>query len=180
MAKDANGATWDTTNANDSVLQGITNTEQRASVIRDFTLVPGTTTGEEEASYDFVLGLTPADPTYPGGGSLTVAGAQVAGPSGGNPRYKITLPAYSGYSYEVYGNPTLGSLGWGALPFSLTQVGTIDRNIFTATSDGPLDLYLEAKAVKGFYFVSFRVPGANTGTPGSGTVGGGPGGLPPG
>jgi hypothetical protein len=26
-------------------------------------------------------------------------------------------------------------------------------------------IYLEAKAVKGFYYVSFRVPGANTGTP---------------
>ncbi len=178
-AKDASGNVWDTTNANDSVLLGISDTTQRASVIRDFNLVPGSATGEQETSYDFVMGLTPADPAYPGSGSLTVAGGAVAGPSGSAPRYKITIPAYSGYSYEVYGNPTLGSLSWGALPFSLTQLGTIDRNIYTAAADGSLDLYLSARSVKGFYYVSFRVPGANIGTPGSGAVGGGPGGPPP-
>ena len=32
-------------------------------------------------------------------------------------------------------------------------------------SNGTLNLYLEEKAAKGFYYVSFRVPGANTGTP---------------
>jgi len=174
---DANGLTWDTTNSNDSVLVGISNAEQRASVVRDFELVPGTTSGEEQASYDFVMGLTPLDPIYPNGGSLTVAGTLVPGSTSANPRYKVTVPAYAGYSYEIYGKPTLGALGWGALPFTLTQTGAIDRNIETATVDGSLDLYLEAKSVKGFYFVSFRVPGANTGTPG--TVGGGPGGPPP-
>jgi len=165
--------------ATTSVLQGISDATQRASIIRDFTLVPGTVIGEHQTTYDFVMGLTPADPVYPGGGSLTIAGTLAPGP-GGSPRYKITVPAYSGCSYEVYGNPTVGALGGNSLPFSLTQTGNIDRNIFTATADGSLDLYVQAKSVKGFYFVSFRVPGANTGTPGSGTVGGGPGGQPPG
>src|SRR5215468_9581073 len=146
-----------TTNANDMVLTGITDAAQRASVIKDFTAVSGTTTGEMETTWDIVMGLTPVEPTYPGGGSLVVAGTVVAGPSG--PRYRITIPAYAGYSYEIYGNPTLGSLAWGALPFSLSQLGTIDRNIYTATSEGTLNLYLEAKAAKGFYYISFRVPG---------------------
>jgi len=77
----------------------------------------------------------------------------------------VTVPAYTGYAYEIYSNPTLADLGWAALPFSLGQTGTIDRNIHTATSDGTLDLYLEAKSAKGFYYVTFRVPGANKGTP---------------
>jgi hypothetical protein len=111
------------------------------------------------------MGLTPVEPTYPGSGSLVAAGALVAGPSGGNPRYKITIAVYTGYSYEVYGNPTMGDLAWGALPFSLTQTGTIDRNIYTATSEGTLNIYLETKSAKGSYYISFRVPGANTGTP---------------
>jgi hypothetical protein len=51
------------------------------------------------------------------------------------------------------------------LPFSLSQTGAIDRNEQTVTSDGSLKLYVEQKAVKGFYYVSFRIPGANTGTP---------------
>ena len=89
----------------------------------------------------------------------------VAGPSGGNPRYKISVPVYTGYSCEVCGNPTLANLSWGALPFSVTQTGAISRNIYTATSEGTLELFTEAKSTKGFYYVSFRVPGANLGTP---------------
>lgn len=165
VAKDASGNTWDTTNANDMVLTGITDATQRASVILDYTAVPGTTTGEVQARYDFVMGQTPVEPTYPNGGSLIVSGGAVAGPTAASPRFKISIPAYAGYSYEVYGNPTMGSLSWSALPFSLSQTGAIDRNIYTAATDGTLDLYLETKAVKGFYYVSFRVPGANVGTP---------------
>lgn len=164
VPRTAAGVQWSTTNANDMVLTGITNAEQRASVIRDFTPVAGTTTGEMETTWDIVMGITPVEPTYPGGGSLVVAGGLVAGPAG-TPRYRVSIPAYAGYSYEVYGNPTLGGLAWSALPFSLTQTGTIDRNIQTVTADGELDLFLEAKSVKGFYYVSFRVPGANVGTP---------------
>ncbi|HVY70706.1 MAG TPA: hypothetical protein VHH73_12320, partial [Verrucomicrobiae bacterium] len=179
VARDASGKTWDTTNANDSVLSGIADAAQRASVIRDFIAVSGTTTGEQETTYDFVMGLTPVEPTYPNGAGLVVAaGALAAGPVGGNPRYEITIPAYTGYSYEVYGNPTMADLSWGALPFALSSTGTIDRNIHTVTAEGSLKLYLEAKSAKGFYYVSFRVPGANTGTPGSGAAGGGPGGPP--
>ena len=73
--------------------------------------------------------------------------------------------AYTGYTYEIYGNPTMADLGWKALPFAVSQTGTIDRNKHTATADGSLNLYVERKAERGFYFVSFRVPGANTGTP---------------
>ena len=41
----------------------------------------------------------------------------------------------------------------------------INTNKFIAGSNGTLDLYVEEKAAKGFYYVAFRVPGANTGVP---------------
>ena len=152
-------------NASDGILNAIADADQRNSVILNFTALPGTTTGEEQTTWDFVTNITPVEPIYPGGGSLVVAGAVVAGPAGGNPRYRLSVPAYTGYNYEVYGNPTLADLSWTALPFSLTEAGAIDRNIFTATADGTLHLFVEAKSARGFYTVSFRVPGANTGTP---------------
>jgi len=164
-AYDLNGNAWATQNANDMVYSGIADAAQRASVALDYTAVPGTTTSEVQTRWDFVSQFTPVEPTYPNGGSLVATGTAVAGPTGGNPRYRISIPTYAGYSYEIYGNPTMANLAWGALPFALTQTGTIDRNIYTATSEGTLDLYVEAKSAKGFYFVSFRVPGANTGTP---------------
>jgi protocatechuate 3,4-dioxygenase beta subunit len=164
-AYDLNGQQWATQNSNDNVFSTITNAEQRAAVLLAFTAVPGTTTGEVQATWDFVSGFTPVEPTYPGAGSLVTTGTLVSGPPGGNPRYKITVPAYVGYTYEIYGNPTFADLEWKALPFALTQTGTIDRHKQTATSEGPLDLYVEAKAEKAFYKISFRVPGANTGTP---------------
>ena len=155
----------DPSNPSDGILNSISNADQRNSVILNFTPVPGTTAGEEQAMWDFVSGITPVEPVYPGGGSLVVAGALVAGPAGGNPRYRLSVPAYTGYSYEIYGNPTLADLSWMALPFSITQTGAIDRNIFTATGNGTLHLFVEARAARAFYTVSFRVPGANTGTP---------------
>ena len=151
-------------NASDGVLNGIANAAQRASVILSYSSVPGSSTGEVQATWDIVMGLTPVDPTYPGG-SLIVRGDVVPGPVGGNPCFRLRFAAYAGYSYEVYGNPTLGPLAWGALPFSLTQTGAMDRNIHTASAAGTLDLFVEAKSSKGFYYVAFRVPGANTGTP---------------
>jgi protocatechuate 3,4-dioxygenase beta subunit len=169
----SSGVAWSTTNTNDSVLSGVTDSAQRASVIRDFSPVAGSALGEVATTWDIVMGITPIEPTYPGG-SLIVAGVPVSGPTGGNERYRIRFPAYAGYSYEIYGNPTLGELSWAALPFSLSQTGTIDRNIFTASSESALDLFVEQKAVKGFYYVSFRIPGADVGTPGSGAAGGGP------
>lgn len=108
VARDLNGNTWAQQNSNDMVYTGITDAAQRASVLLDYTGAPGTTTGEVQATWDFVSGFTPVEPTYPGGGSLTVGGAQlVAGPRGGNPRYKITFPAYTGYTYEILREPDL-------------------------------------------------------------------------
>ena len=159
-----NGTQWATQNSNDNVFSTAP-AAQRAGMLLDFTAVPVTTTGEVQATWDFVSGYTPVEPTYPGGGSLAIAGTLVTGPTGGSPRYRLTVPAYAGYTYEIYGNPTLADLEWKALPFSLIQTGTIDRHKHTAPAEGSLDLYVEAKAVKGFYTVSFRVPGANTGTP---------------
>src|ERR1022692_592719 len=167
-----------TQNSNDMVFTGITDAAQRAAVNLTYTTVDAAT-GAVAANFDFVAGLTPVDPTYPNGGSFVVAGTQVAGPGGTN-RFKISIPAYTNYTYEVYGNPTLANVGntitnwdssyltnmsWGALPFSLAQNGAINTNKFTAASNGTLNLYLQEKAVKGFYYISFRVPGANTGTP---------------
>ena len=151
-------------NASDGVLNGISNADQKASVILSYAPVPGTTTGEVQTTWDIVMGQTPVDPSYPGGGSLIIAGAPVAGPTNST-RFKLSVPAYTGYTYEVYGNPTLGALAWSALPFSLSQVGTINTNKFTAAGNGTLNLYLTEKTNKGFYYVTFRVPGANTGTP---------------
>jgi protocatechuate 3,4-dioxygenase beta subunit len=164
VPKAANGSTWGTTNDNDMVLQGITDADRRASVIKDYTAVPGSTSGEVQTIWDIVMGLTPMYPPYPGGGSLLITGTTVPGPTN-SVRFQLSIPVYANYTYEVYGNPTLADLAWSALPFSLTQNGTVSTNKFTAASDGTLNLFLEQKAVKGFYYVSFRVPGANTGTP---------------
>ena len=57
----------------------------------------------------------------------------VAGPTNST-RFKISVPAYAGYTYEVYGNPTLGPLAWSALAFSLSPAGTINTNKLTAGS----------------------------------------------
>ena len=176
-AYDGNGNTWATQNANDMVWAGITDSAQRASVTKDFTVVDAAT-GSVATSWDITMNYTPVDQTYPAG-SFVIAGTPVAGPTNST-RFKISFPAYANYTYEIYGNPTLGNAGysltnwgsssltnmsWAALPFSLTQAGTINTNKFTASSSGNQDLYLQEKAVKGFYYVSFRVPGANTGTP---------------
>ena len=178
---DSNGnntaTAWAQQNANDMVYTGITDSAQRAAVTLDYTTMDAAT-GAVAANFDFVIGYTPIEPVYPSGGFI-VAGQPVAGPTN-TTRFKISIPAYANYTYEVYGNPTLlgagGSLtnwnsanltnmGWGALPFSLSQTGVINTNRFTASANNTLDVYLEEKAAKGFYFVSFRVPGANAGTP---------------
>jgi len=164
-AYDLNGNSWATQNANDMVFSAITNAAQRASVLLDYSPLPSTTTGEVQANWDFVSQFTPVEPAYPGGGTLVVAGTAVPGLAAARDRFKISVPAHSGYTYEIYGNPTLAELAWAALPFSLTQTGMIGRNKYTATADATLDLYLERESAKGFYYVSFRVPGANTGTP---------------
>lgn len=163
-AYDLNDQVWSTQNSNDNVFSTVP-AAQRAGLLLDFVAVPGTTTGEVQASWDFVSGYTPVEPAYPGSGSLIATGALVEGPIGGNPRYKITIPAYTGYTYEIYGNPTFADLEWHALPFANSQTGATDRHKHTATSEGALSFYVEARAAKGFYQISFRPAGANTGTP---------------
>jgi len=162
-AYDNHGSVWSTQNSNDNIFRNLS-TAQRASVLLDFLPVEGTGTGEVSANWDFVSGYTPVDPSYPAPGGFVASGEPVAGP-GGRTRYKLTVPAYANYCYEVYGNPTVADLGWAALPFSLTPTGEIDRHQHVATAEGPLSLYVEAEALRGFYKVSYRVPGANTGTP---------------
>ena len=184
VARGPDGKVWNTTNDNDGELRGIRDAAQRVAVIRDFTKVPGSV-GEEQATFDIAMGLTPMEPAYPGsgaeGGHLVVKCDELPAANGVKARFKVTVPAYVGYSYEVYANPTMGNLGWAALPFAFSATAKIDRNIHTATAEGALDLYVERPSVKGSYYVAFRVPGANTGTPGSGGegFGPGPGGRPP-
>src|SRR5207302_7186761 len=146
-------------------------------VTLDYLPVPGTVAGEVYANFDFVRNVTPVEPAYPSG-SFIIAGAQVAGPTNST-RFKLSIPAHTNYTYEVYGNPTLldaGSvtninlpyrtnMGWAALPFSLSQNGSINTNRFTATANGTPNLYLRERAARGLYYVSFRVLGANKGTP---------------
>ena len=158
-----NGSQWATQNSNDNIFASLT-AAQKASILLDFLPVEGTTTGEVYANWDFVSGFTPVEPTYPGSGGFIAAGQAVIGPNN-TVRYKLTFPVYAGYCYEVYGNPTLADLEWAALPFSITQTGAIDRHKHVVTAEGSLSIYVEAEALKGFYKVSFRVPGANTGTP---------------
>lgn len=57
--KEPDGTLWPITNAKDSVLSGIQDAAQRASVIRTFTPVDGAPTGEEQTTWDIVMGRTP-------------------------------------------------------------------------------------------------------------------------
>ncbi|TCO84377.1 protocatechuate 3,4-dioxygenase beta subunit [Chthoniobacter flavus] len=179
----ADGKVWSTTNETDMVLRGVRDPEQRAAIIRDFTAMPDSAAGEQQTTWDIVMGLTPVEQPYPGAedGVLVLAGTAMP-TAGGKPRFKITVPAQSGYSYEVYADPTLGKLGWAALPFSLSASEKPDRNIHTAKTEGALDLFVEKESVKGYYHVAFRIPGANLGTPGDMGFGGpgGPRGFGPG
>jgi len=147
-AYDLSGNAWATQNSNDSVYTGITDAAQRAAVNLTYKAVPGTTSGEVYGNYDFVPGLSPVEPTYPGG-SFVIAGAQVAGPTN-SVRFKLSIPARTNFTYEVYGNPTMldaGSvtninlphrtnMGWAALPFALAQTGRINTNRITAKTNG--------------------------------------------
>lgn len=185
VPRGADGKPWSTTNENDGVLRGVRDAEQKASVIRDFKPVAGSAAGEEETAWDIVMGLTPMEQPYPNaeGGVLVLPATEVAAGPSGKQRFKITVPTQPGYSYEIYANPTMGNLGWAALPFAIEAKSGVDRSIYTATGEGPLDLFVEKASVKGFYHVSYRVPGANTGTPGDfgGRPPGGPRGpRPPG
>lgn len=167
---------WQTQNAADMVFSALT-TAQQAAVNLTYSTVD-TTTGAVGGYFDYVPGVTATDPSYPAG-SFAVAAQNVAGPGGTN-RFMVSIPAYTNYTYEVYGNPDLSDLnsltnlgsqssltnmGWAALPFALTQAGSINTNVFTAPTNGTLNVFLKEKSANGFYFVTFRPPGANVGTP---------------
>ena len=150
--------------ASDGVFSPLTAAE-KALLPLNYTAIPGTTTGEQQATFDFQVNLTPTEPVYPVAGGCVYKGVPVAGPSS-TVRYKISFPAYTGYEYEVYGNPTLDDVAWRALPFSLTQTGTLDRNRHVATSTASLDIFVnEHAANRCAYKVSFRPVGSNFGTP---------------
>ena len=163
-ALDTSGNAWATQNASDGVFSPLTAAE-KTLLLLNYTAVPGTTTGEQQAAFDFQVNLTPTEPTYPVASGCVYKGVPVAGPSS-TVRYKISFPAYTGYEYEVYGNPTLDDVSWRALPFSLTQTGTLDRNRHVATATASLDIYVnELAANRCAYKVSFRPVGSNFGTP---------------
>jgi protocatechuate 3,4-dioxygenase beta subunit len=57
----SDGTIWPVTNARDSVLNGVRDAAQQASVIKDFTPVVGSVLGEEQTTFDIVMGFTPSD-----------------------------------------------------------------------------------------------------------------------
>jgi protocatechuate 3,4-dioxygenase, beta subunit len=59
--KSADGSIWPVTNARDSVLNGIQDAVQRASVLKIFSPVVGSAIGEEQTAWDIVMGFTPSD-----------------------------------------------------------------------------------------------------------------------
>ncbi|WP_051944872.1 hypothetical protein [Verrucomicrobium sp. BvORR106] len=161
---DLNGKLWAQQNDNDGVLRGVRDATQRAALIRKFSKVAGAAGDEESTVWDIVMGSATMEPSYPNtpGGELIVPGEAVGSSKS---RWKIAVPAYPGYAYEVYANPTHGTLGYAALPFALTAEGKVDRNITVAEKEGTLTLYVDKPSVKGAYLVGYRVPGANLGTP---------------
>jgi protocatechuate 3,4-dioxygenase beta subunit len=57
--------TGESGNASDSVLNGVTNAAQRASVIVDWAALSGSALGELSAKFDVILGFTPAETPTP-------------------------------------------------------------------------------------------------------------------
>jgi protocatechuate 3,4-dioxygenase beta subunit len=162
------GTAWSTQNNNDNVFSTLT-TAQLAEALLTFSAVAGTTTGEVAATWDYYSGLTPAEHTYLGNNGRFEAEKLeiVAGPTSGTYRTKITIPAYTGYTYELYTSSTLGELDTQQIPFSLTQTGAVANHKYTATSTGSLSFYVPIKSAdtRRFYSVAYRIPGANTGVP---------------
>ena len=162
------GTVWATQNANDNVFAGLT-AAQKAVALLNFTAVPGTTTGEKAASWDYYSSLAPVDHTYLANNGRFEATRleNVAGPAGGSRRMKITIPAYTGYTYELYTSTSLLDLDSRQIPFSLTQTGVVGNHKYTATSAGDLSFYVPVleSDPRRFYSVAYRIPGANTGTP---------------
>jgi protocatechuate 3,4-dioxygenase beta subunit len=163
-----NGTTWATQNANDNVFATLT-AAQRAGLLLNFSAVPGTSTGEMAATWDYYSGLTALETTYPSSdGQFTADKIEiVAGPAAGTYRSKITLSAYTGYTYELYTGTSLDELETRSVPFFLSQTGAVANHKYTATANGSLSFYVPITNTdtRRFYTIAYRVPGANTGTP---------------
>jgi len=167
IAYSLTGAQWATQNSNDNVFSTAP-AAQRAAMLLTPAQVPGSSPAEYAATWDYYSSLTPVDHTYLGNGGQFVVDKMetVAGPPGSH-RAKITIPAYTGYTYELYTGTTLDELDRRQIPFALTQAGAAGNHKYTATSTGALSFYvpLANAEVRRFYSVSYRIPGANTGTP---------------
>jgi protocatechuate 3,4-dioxygenase, beta subunit len=167
IAYSLTGAQWATQNSNDNVFSTVT-AAQRASMLLSYTPVTGGAAGEVAATWDYYSALAPVDHTYLGNSGRFEATVVeiVAGPTG-TYRAKITIPAYSGYTYELYTSTTLGDTDSSQIPFALTQAGAVGNHKYTAASAGSLSFYVPLKDAntRRFYSVSYRIPGANTGTP---------------
>lgn len=88
-----NGSTWATQNNNDNVFAGLTTT-QKADLLLNFTAVPGTTTGEMAATWDYYSGVTALEHTYlANGGQFAVEKLEFVSAGTGEYRAKITIPA---------------------------------------------------------------------------------------
>lgn len=162
------GKSWATQNSNDNVFSGVPSA-QLSDMLLNFTAVPGTTTGETAAEWNYYSGLTPPEHVYlaNNGRFLVEKFELVEGAAGGSLRARISIPAYPGYTYELYATTTLAELDRRCIPFALTRTGSVAYHKYTASSSGTLDFYVpvaNADASR-FYFVSYRIPGANTGTP---------------
>lgn len=162
------GAVWATQNSNDNVFSTVT-AAQRATMLLSCTAVEGGAAGEVATTWDYYSSLTPLDHTYlANSGSFVVEKMEiVAGPTAGAYRAKLTIPAYTGYTYELYTTTSLEDLSQRQIPFALTQTGAVGNHKFTATSTGSLSIYvpLTSADTRRFFSVSYRIPGANTGTP---------------
>ena len=161
------GQVWATQNANDNVFSTVT-AAQRATMLLSYTPVAGGATGEVSATWDYNSSLAPVDHTYAANGGQFVADKMeiVAGPSG-TYRVKITIPASTGYTYELYTTTTMGETDSRNIPFALTATGAAGNHKYTATAAGSLSFYVPITNAdaRRFYSVSYRIPGANTGTP---------------
>lgn len=164
IAYDLNGNQWSSQNSNDNIFASLT-AEQKSLVLLDYQPVEQAVDDEVEASFDFQVSLTPVEPSYPEPGGLIVRGEPTVSTTSSQRLFKLSFPAYEGYTYEIYANPTLADLDWKALPFCLDGSGVSDRNKHTMLSSETLTLFVTQPAERGFYKVSYRVPGANTGTP---------------
>lgn len=157
----------DSRNESDILYRRIPTQSQKDAITLDFSPLPGSEVGagEEFTEWDIVVGAIPEDVPHPSqnGNGLEVEGQPVTTPDG--TVFKLSFQAVKGYSYEVYSNPEMRPLSWQAVAFSLSPEAPVSNNIITASSDSVLELFVKQPTDSGFYFVAFRVPGANTGTP---------------